>query len=341
MKKNYFLLSICLSFLFHVSCGENNSANTPAEERAEVSFTGNPTVDKLTQQIEEMPNNGSLYAVRGAAYYENENFDEGIEDLEKAISLDSTKAEYFHVLADMYMDYYKSRMALNTMKRAAEIFPERLPTLLKLSEFELILKQYNDALFTLEKIRKIDPLNAEMFFMFGRIFKDMDRTEEAANAFQSAVENDPELIDAWANLAQIIADKNPALAERYFENAMRIDSANIELLHARAYYYSNTRNDLSAAVKIYKKINTINPQYVEGYFNVGLIYLDMDSLQSAYRSFDIATKYAPENPDVYYHRGVAAEMMGNNSQALADYKTVLNFDPSYASAKTGVQRLSQ
>ena len=112
-------------------------------------------------------------------------------------------------------------------------------------------------------------------------------------------------------------------------------------MHAQAYYFSNIKNDLTEAIRVYKKINTIDPQYVEGYFNIGLIYLDMDSVQQAYQSFDIASKYAPENADVYYHRGVAAEMLGDNPQALADYKTVLNFDPSYASAKAGVQRLSQ
>ncbi|MEO1257507.1 MAG: tetratricopeptide repeat protein [Bacteroidota bacterium] len=341
MKKNYFTLFVSLSIFIYIACGENNNTDAPAEVGAEVVNTGNSAVDKLTRQIAEMPDNASLYAARGGAYYENENYDEGIEDLEKAISIDSTRAEYFHVLADMYMDYYKSRMALNTMKRAGEAFPERIPTLLKLAEYELILKQHNDALFTLEKIRKIDPLNAEMFFMFGRVFKDMGRIEEAGNAFQSAVENDPELIDAWISLAQIIAEKNPILAERYFDNAMRIDSNNIDVLHAQAYYFSNIKDDLPEAIRVYKKINTIDPQYVEGYFNVGLIYLDMDSVQQAYQSFDIASKYAPENADVYYHRGVAAEMMGNNPQALADYKTVLNFDPSYASAKAGVQRLSQ
>ena len=180
-----------------------------------------------------------------------------------------------------------------------------------------------------------------MFFMFGRVFKDMNRVDEAANALQSAVENDPDLIDAWVSLAQIMSDKDSPLADRYFDNAFRLDSNNIEVLHAIAYYYSNKKNDLEGAIKMYKKINTINPQYVDGYYNTGLIYLDMDSVQQAYKSFDLAVNFAPQSPDVYYHRGVAAELLGNKSQALSDYKTVLNFDPDFASAKAGVERLQQ
>ncbi len=341
MKKNYFILALSICIFFVFSCSSNNSPSEPSPETADSLSTGHPTIDKLTRQIAETPNSASLYAARAGVLYENENFDEGIADLEKAISLDSTKAEYYHVLADMYMDYYKSRMALKTMERAAGVFPKRIPTLLKLSEFQLILLKHTDALFTLERIRAIDPLNAEMFFMFGRVFRDMERTDEAMSAFQSAVENDPDLIDAWVALAQIMADKDLPQVEKYFDNALRVDPNNIEALHAKAYYLSNKKSDLAGAIELYKKINTVDPQYVDGYYNIGLLYLDMDSIDRAYQSFDIAVKYAPQYPDAYYHRGVAAEMKGDKAQALSDYKNVLNFDPDFASAKAGVERLEE
>jgi tetratricopeptide (TPR) repeat protein len=227
------------------------------------------------------------------------------------------------------------------MKWAEAAFPKRIPTLLKLAEFQFILKQYNDALFTLERIRAIDPLNAEMFFMFGNVFKGMDKTDQAINAYQSAVENDPDLVDAWINLAQLLADKNSPLAEKYFDNAIRIDSNNIEALHAKAYYLSNKKNDLQGAIKLYKKINTIDQQYEEGYFNLGLLYLDLDSLDKAYQSFDLAIKFNPTFVNAYYHRGVAAEMAGNLAQAKLDYKDVLRLDPDFAGAKVALERLNK
>ncbi len=341
MKKNFLSLAITLLVVLALACGDNEKSTDNADTAIPSLTIGNPAIDKLSRQIAETPNSAALYAARAEAWYEYENYDEGIADLEKAIQLDSTKAQYYHVLADIYLDYYKSRLALNTMKRAAETFPNRIPTLLKLSEFQLILERHNDALFTLERIRAIDPLNAEMLFMFGRVFKDMGKPDEALGAFQGAVENDPGLIDAWVHLAQLLSDKNSPLVDKYFDNALRIDSNHIEALHAKAYYLSNKKNDLDGAIQVYKKINTIDPQYVEGYYNTGLIYLDMDSLKQAYKSFDIAVKYAPQYPDAYFHRGFAAEKMGNLQQALADYKTVLNLDPGFASAKAGVERLGK
>lgn len=325
----YHILLAALVGLGFLSCDNNKKGSIEQS----VLAGSTPEINALTEKISASPADASLYATRGVLWYDFQNFDQGIADLEKAISLDSSKAEYFHGLADFYLDYYKSKKGLNVMERAGKIFPRRIPTLLKLSEFQLILKQNQEALLTLERIRALDPLNAEMFFMFGRIFKEMDKKDQAANAFQSAVENDPDLIDAWINLAQLLAEKNSPVAEKYFDNALRVDSNSIEALHAKAYFLSNHKNDLYGAIQLYKKINTIDQQYEDGYFNAGLIYLDMDSIEQAYRSFDLAIKFAPTYGDAYYYRGLAAGKKGDKAQAEADFKLSKELTPKKSGEK--------
>jgi len=60
--------------------------------------------------------------------YENEGYDEAIQDMNKALSYDSTNVTYLHLLADAYLDYYQSYNAISTMKKAATLYPERIPT---------------------------------------------------------------------------------------------------------------------------------------------------------------------------------------------------------------------
>jgi tetratricopeptide (TPR) repeat protein len=317
----------------------NNEPKPTTEANVPTAMSGTPQIQDISQKINETPANASLYATRGALWYENENFDEGIADLEKAIQLDSTKPEFYHILADMYMDYYKSRKGLEVMEKAGTRFSDRVPTLLKLAEFQLIVKQHVPALTTLERIKIREPLNPEMFFMFGNVFSDMGKKDQAMIAYQSAVENDPSLVDAWIKLADLLAGKGSPQAAKYYDNAIKADSASVEALHAKAFYLSNKKNDLKGAIAIYKKINTINPQYSEGYYNLGLIYLDMDSVQQAYKSFDLAVKFAPEFAEGYYHRGLAAEMKGDKAQAKADYENVLRISPDFQGAKAGMERV--
>ena len=91
-SKNYSILLAALSVLLLFSaCG--NESKTPESAEPTV-MGGTPQIQDISKKIGESPTNASLYATRGALWYENENYDEGIADLEKAIQIDSTKPEY-------------------------------------------------------------------------------------------------------------------------------------------------------------------------------------------------------------------------------------------------------
>lgn len=291
--------------------------------------SGNPAIDGLTQKIAEDPNNPSFYAHRAGAWLEMEGYDEAIADLQKAISLDSLQPEYHHELANIYMDYYKSRQAMMTMEKAGELFPKRIPTLLKMAEFQLILKQYDRALYSLERIRVIEPNNPEMFFMFGNVFQEMDRIPESKGAFQSAIEQNPELVDAYVKLGQIFINEKNEVAGRYLDNALRIAPNHIGALHAKGNFLSQIKDDLPGAIANFKKINVINPQFEEGYYNLGLLYLDADSLDQAYQTFDLAIKVAPDYAESYFFRGMASKLKGDKVSAKRDFEQSLRLKPDY------------
>jgi len=298
-----------------------------------------PGISQLTELIEKTPGDPELYFQRAQAYYGLEGYDEAIQDLQKALSYDSVNINYLHLLADVYMDYYMSFKALMVMQKAASLYPTRIPTLLKLSEFQLILKQPEEALQTLAGIRAIDPQNAEMFYMAGLVFEDQDKTDLAIENFQSAVEIEPELIEAWIELGKLWASKKKPIALQFFDNALRVDSTNITALHEKAYYLSNTLNDLEGALAVYKKIIIAHPQYPDAYFNAGLLYLDMDSLDRAMDQFDLNIQVEPTFYQAYYYRGYCKEAKGDPAGAKKDYEHALQLAPDYEKAREALDKL--
>lgn len=321
-----------LVFSLFVGCKKNGT------DAAQNQGTGNAKLDQLNAQIEKSPKNAALYYARAEQFYQLEGFDEAIADLNKAIGIDSSKVEYYHLLADAYLDYFKSFKALKTMETAVIRFPRRIPTLLKLSEFQMILQMHKESLKTIDQVLKIDPENAEAYFMFGMNFKEMGDTARAINSFQTAVESDPDLMDAWINLGQLQAALGNPIASRYFETATRIDPKNVEALHARGYYQQST-GDLKGSLATFRKITRVDPKYAEGYFNAGLLLMDMDSTEMAYEEFDQAIKASPVHIQAYFYRGVAAELLGKKQQAKADYEQALKLAPDYQKAKEGLLRL--
>jgi tetratricopeptide (TPR) repeat protein len=338
--RTYSLVFLLASFtLFAFSCKRDKDNTAQGEPVGHID----PSIAQLSELIEKTPNDATLYYQRAEIYYGLEGFDEAIQDLEKAISIDSLNADYLHLLADVYLDYYQSFKALKTMEKAASLHPGRIPTLLKLSEFQLILKQGEQALATLERIRKIDPQNAEMLYMAGLVFEDQGEIDKAIASFQSAVDMEPELIEGWISLGKLWGqkEKGRALALQFFDNALRVDSNSINALHEKAYFLSNTLNDLNGALAIYQKMIAIDSQYPEAYYNAGLIYLDMDSIKRAVEQFNLNIQIDPTYYPAFYYRGVCSEMLGDKEAARRDYEQAVALAPDFERAQEALNKLRQ
>jgi len=327
--------------LFFVACGGDANSNNTATTTEETTLPSlSPEIDKLNASIQENASDASLYAQRGQALWDVQGYDEAIQDMEKAVELSSDTPEYYHTLANFYMDYFRSRKALKTMETAGMKFPERIPTLLKLSEFYLILKDYGAANRTLDRIQKISPLNAEMFFMRGAIAEEQGDMEVAESAYRFATENDPDMIDAYLKLGDLTALKNPKTALKYYNNAIRIDPNNADALTMKAFHLSNIMNRLDEAQAIYRDLLKIDPKNKTAYHNSGLLYLDMDSLDRAFVRFTEAVKTSPTAVESIYYRGVTSELRGDVSAAKDDYERVTKMNPGFKVGQEALARVS-
>jgi len=300
-----------------------------------------PQLVKLNALVENDPNNDSLLYLRAAVYYQLDAYDEAIRDLSQAIRIDSMQPAYYHLLGDALLDYARpgdSKRAIDVMELAAQRFPERFATLLKLSEFQLIIRQHSDALKTIDHILQRDPQNAEAFFMAGRVALDKGDTTNAIASLQKSTRYDAGHLDAWMFLGRIFVQRDNPTAIQYFDNVLRLDSTNLEAREYKGIFYKRT-GDFDKAFDVYKDIIVRNPDYSNAYFDLGVIYLELDSLNQAYNNFDIATKTDPLFVKAYYYRGLCSEMKGNKEAALADYKQANGMSPDYKEAKEALVRL--
>ncbi len=315
--------------------------NDAKPEPPKFGKTGNPQIDALTEQIFKDPKNPNLYFKRAQLFYKEGaqgGYDVAIEDMKYALSLDSANINFHHFLADVYMDYAQSRLAISTMERAAAIAPSDIPTLLKLSETYLITKQYNTALVTLDKVLKQDSQNSDAYFLLGMVFKEQNDETRAINAFQKSVDLNSDNKDAFIELGKLFTNKGNPLALKYFDNALLIDSLDFNAMMAKAFYFQ-TKNQINDAIAVYKKILAHDPRYEFALFNLGLMYLDKDSLDQANAHFNIVIKEAPTFYKAYYYRGFIAEKRGDKAEALKNYRQSLEFNSNYDKALEGVKRL--
>ncbi len=321
-----------------------------APKKSSIPKTGNPQIDLLTEQIFKNPKNATLYFERAQLFRKNADlggYDYAIEDMKYALSMDSTNPTYHHFLADVFMDYRQSRAALNTMQRCSDLHPDRIQTLLKLAEFQLMLQQYPESMQTTDKILKLDPQSSEGFFMMGMNFKETGKIDEAIKTMQRAADLNAQNKDAFIELGHLFELKNNPIALKYFENALTIDSLDIPALMAKAVFL-HQHNRIEEATNTYKQIIQLDRHQKDVYYNLGLLYFEHDSMERARQHFNIVLAEAPsyvktDAPTIfksYYYRGACLEKQGNKADALTDYKKSLSLSPTYALAKAAVARLS-
>lgn len=333
------ILALCgsLFFIFLACKNEQKPASSSHEPQID------PELAALNVLLKKNPNDDSLLFRRAAVFYQLDGFDEALKDISRAIQLDSMQPYYYHLMADLLIDYARpndSRRAIDVLKTAAAKFPNHLHTLLKLSEFQLIVRRHGDALATLDKVLQRDPQNAEAFYMAGRVALDKGDTLASIASLQKSVKIDATNDDAWMFLGRIFTTRNNAAALQYFDNALRLDFTNLEAREFKGVFYKQ-RGEFDKAFAIYRDIIARDPSYSNAYFDMGVIYLELDSLSKAYDNFDIAVKTDALFVKAYYYRGLCAELQGNPDAALADYKQANGMSPDFPEAKEARARLEK
>jgi tetratricopeptide (TPR) repeat protein len=334
MKGKFKVLTAIIIMAVFFGCNDK-ADNTQAN-----SSTGNAALDKLNNLISKDSTDHTLLYERAQLYYENRYYDGVIEDLNKAIAMDSLQPGYYHLLSDAYMDYFKSKDALITMEQCVDLFPKRIPSMLKLAETQLILKQYDSSLQTCSNILSINAQNGDAYFLMGMNLRSMGDIPRAKNAFRKATEFDPELTDAWIILGQIFEDESDPRALDYYDAAINIDRENPLPWHSKAYYLQNAGR-VEEALDIYRQINIIDKTYLDAYLNAGLIYMSMDSIENAFEQFDIMVKTKPQFYLSYYYRGMAHENMGRLEAAKEDYNTSLRLNTKFDKAQRALARIME
>jgi tetratricopeptide (TPR) repeat protein len=136
---------------------------------------------------------------------------------------------------------------------------------------------------------------AEQYFLMGSLLDDgtPDRVDEAVKAYRRALEEDPDLVAALINLANI----------RY------------------------SRDELAEAQALYERAIALDPSYFEAHFNLGNIHHDHAQYYEAESSYREALGLNPEYPDAHFYLAVTLEKMGRSVDARAHWKAYERLAP--------------
>jgi tetratricopeptide (TPR) repeat protein len=162
-------------------------------------------------------------------------------------------------------------------------------------------KQLDTAELVLDELfkRPTAKQNANVFYVYGLIYDNTNRPEQAVLAYRKAVELNPSFASAHVNLGVYqLRNKQYGEAQSTFERLTkefgRTDAITLTSLgsayRGRSGDYpvgSSERNQfILAAEAHYKRALSVNANYGTAYYNLGLLYLDADPFPSGGGSLD-------------------------------------------------------
>lgn len=339
--KFYFCIFIGgILLLFAGSCKQKteSAGDTPAVIYD--STTSDETLQQLNDRIMKNPKDASAYFARGQVFSAKNILQQAFVDVSKATIIDSTRPEYFLLLADICFRGLQIQKAVQAFEKCLQLEPENIEANLKLSELYMYIKVYPKAIDYANTVLRINKNNQKAYFIKGFVYKESGDTSRAISSFTTVVELDPENYDAYIQLGILHAAKGNDLAIQYYSNALRIRPSSEEALYNRGLYYQES-GLLEKAEEDYKLILSKNSAYTNAYYNLGFIALvNKKDYPEAIKQFSKAIEIDQNYVEAFYNRGVAYQYSGNKKSAEKDFRSALSIFPNYSLAKDRLNELN-
>ena len=217
---------------------------------------------------------------------------------------------------------------------------DALPEALLLrAKLNYLFQNYSESLNDINTYLPTNKFDSEAYFYRGLIYKEQGDLEMAQSQFQTAVEQNPNYIESYEQLAFIYSFNGDSLAEFYFDNALYIDSSIISSWYNRGMYHQSL-GDFKKAKQNYQGILRRDSVNIDANYNLGYIGLLESDYESSISYFTVIINSNMNNPSAYFSRGLSYKLNGNFEKAKQDFMTTLELDSSFEEARTELANIT-
>lgn len=277
------------------------------------------------------PNN--VNAIENLAhYYSIVDPDKAIPYYERYLELNPGAGDMWLQLGLVYQKRGRSAKALESFDRASAI-DARQPAP-HLAKAELYEAQASTAAAMSAYLRalSLEPENPQILMRVGQLQYRTGRWEEAQKSFQATRALIPREPSVYYWLARTAEErKDWASASTFAEQAYDI-SQDPQFLPLTAFYFTLNK-ELTKAIAWLERAHRADPKNPNTLLFLGINYLETGRPKEAHEALTKAVTLTPDDPQLYFHLGVAEDRLGQSEASESRFRRVLELDPKNAAAK--------
>ncbi|ACL69941.1 tetratricopeptide repeat protein [Halothermothrix orenii] len=289
----------------------------------------------------EINDNSSF--IKGITSYYNQNFDEAIVNLNKAIKNNNNEqiivdSLYYQTLCYIGKnDIVKAKENILKLKKMGYefgIIHWKLGEVYLNKHKQFDSPFYNEAKKELEKAYLLG-INTTLFHRsLALVYKNLDELDKAEEEYEMIIAQNGQAED-YINLASIYKKLGKVnLAINTYEKALDMTESTqnrISIYSNLAELYMNDK-DYEKAIKVLEESKKINPDFVAISTKLGEAYYLSGNYELAREEFEKVVSINDKSYKAYYYLGKIHEINHNEDKAIYYYKQALKYNPEYASA---------
>lgn len=200
--------------------------------------------------------------------------------------------------------------------------------------------QYEAALRIADAMLRKYPGQLDALTIKAEILKEQGRQEEALSLMEKAYAFQPKDKETAYNLAYEYADAKNAKALSLSDTLIKYDKTETvaRAWYIKATYYNQTGNTKQAMRFLDSSIIS-NYNFTDAYFDKGQIQFQQKNYEAALRTFATGQKLAPTEAQFYFWVAKTQEVMGNKTDAKANYERAYALNKTMTEAKDAAERL--
>jgi len=207
------------------------------------------------------------------------------------------------------------------------------------------------------------------YYLEGRDFAEKLRAEEARQAFEKAIAEDPDFAMAYVNAANVqpdskgffeMLDKAVALADKVSEGerllilGAQAGANGLPMLQREHYQklvqaYPNDERahnilgnhyfglqEYPKSIEVYEKALAINPEFSPPYNQLGYAHRFLENFDAAEQAFTKYIELIPDDPNPHDSYAELLLKMGRYEESLESYRKALSVDPNFVASHVGI-----
>lgn len=251
-----------------------------------------------------------------------ERYDEAKEQFTYATKLDEDYSAPYAFRASCFLGLGESHEAAKDIVKALEMDGN--------NRAFIIMQDVNDTCFqelvVMMKTKVATKKSAgEWNYYLGLLHEANQSYEEAIRCYEQSMKEQSEyyLFDDISDCYYMMG--NYPMAKKYIELAIKVDSADTDLLrrYADIYYYSGQK---AKAINVMGKYVDANPESSFAYYRRGFYKDNAHDIDGAIEDYSFAIVLNPDYAYSYLGRGDMYMLKGDSAKARSDYEKVVQLD---------------